>query len=107
MKTGCVGYDDESRATKEKAIAFLYQHAVCFLPTDMVKSDFPLSEKFLQHMFAIYNNRSVIHHFHMTGKILGHAHKFCNEGVRENYFTIPVFAQNQFRFDFFLFLKGL
>ena len=26
---------------------------------------------------------------------------------RENYYTIPAFAHNQFRFDFFLFLKGV
>ena len=58
-------------------------------------------------MFAIFNNRSVIHHSHVTGKILGHAHEFCNDRVRENYHKIPVFGHNQFRFDFFLFLKGL
>ena len=27
--------------------------------------------------------------------------------MRENYYNIPVIAHNQFRFDFFLFLKGL
>ena len=43
----------------------------------------------------------------MTGKILGYVHEFCNERVRENCYTIPVFVHNQFRFDFFLFLKGL
>ena len=43
----------------------------------------------------------------MTGKIIGHAHEYCNYQVRENYYTIPVIAHNQFRFDFFLFLKGL
>ena len=43
----------------------------------------------------------------MTGKILGHGHKFCNDRVKENYYTIPVFTHNQFRFVFFLSLKGL
>ena len=43
----------------------------------------------------------------MTGKIIGHAHEYCNFQVRENYYTIPAIAHNQFRFDFFLFLKGL
>ena len=43
----------------------------------------------------------------MTGKILGFAHEFCNQKVKENYYTIPVLAHNQFRFDFFLLLKGL
>ena len=27
--------------------------------------------------------------------------------MRENYYTIPVIAHNQFRFDFFFFLKGI
>ena len=78
-----------------------------FLPADMVEGNFPLSEKFLQNKFIIFNNRSVINHSHRNGKILGHAHEFSNDRVRENYYTIPVFACNQFRFDFSLFLKGL
>ena len=43
----------------------------------------------------------------MTGKITGYAHSFCNEKLRENYYTIPVFVHNMFRFDFFFFLKGV
>ena len=43
----------------------------------------------------------------MTEKIIGYAHEYCNLQTRENYYTIPVFAHNQFRFDFFLFLKGI
>ena len=58
-------------------------------------------------MIAVFNNKHVINHSYVTGKILGYAHGFCNERVRENYYTIPVFAQNQFRFDFSLFFKGL
>ena len=57
-------------------------------------------------MIAIYRNQRDIHHFHTTGKIIGHAHNFCNLRCKENYYTIPVLAYNQFRFDFFLCLKG-
>ena len=78
-----------------------------YLPTDTVEGDFPISEKFLHNMIAIFNNKHVTHHSHVTGKILGHAHNFCNERVRENYYTIPVFTHSQFRFDFFLLLKGV
>ena len=49
----------------------------------------------------------MIHHSHVTGKIIGYAPNFCNLHCKENYFTIPVLAHNQFRFDFFLFLKGI
>ena len=44
---------------------------------------------------------------HMTGKIVGYAHEYCNLQTRENYYTIPIFVHSQFRFDLFLFLKGL
>ena len=66
-----------------------------------------MSEKFLSNMIAIAKDRRVIHHSHVTGKIIGYAHDFCNEKCRENYFTIPVIAHNQFRFDFFFYLKGI
>ena len=85
----------------------MYITAVNFLPTDKVKGDFPLSEKFLSNMIAFTKDQRVIHHSHFTGKIVGYAHDFCNEKVKENYFTIPVFAHNQFRFDFFFFKKGI
>ena len=43
----------------------------------------------------------------MTGKIIGHAHEYCSCQIRETFYTVPVIAHNHFRFDFFLFLKGL
>ena len=43
----------------------------------------------------------------MTGKIVGYAHSFCSEKVRENYYKIPVVAHNLFRFDFFFLMKGM
>ena len=99
--------DDDKKATKEKTIGFLYSQSINFLPTDKVKGDFPVSDKFLSNMIAILRNQVVLHHSHVTGKIIGYAHDFCNQKCRENYYTIPVMAHNQFRFDFFLFLKGI
>ena len=65
--------------------------------------------KFLPTLKSILENKkyAVVHHSHVTGKIVGFAHEFCNQKVKENYYTIPVLAHNQFRFDFFLLLKGL
>ena len=77
------------------------------MSTDKISSDFPASKSFLNNLFFIYHNQHVVHHSHVTGKIIGHAHEYCNYQVRENYYTIPVIPHNQFRFDFFLFLKGL
>lgn len=45
--------------------------------------------------------------FHVTGEVVGHAHTFCNEKVRENYFTILVIAHNLSCFDFLFFMKGV
>ena len=99
--------EDENKVTKEKALCLMYITAINFLPTDKVKGDFPLSEKFLSNMIAIIKDQRVIYHSHVTGKIIGYAHDFCNEKIRENYFTIPVIAHNQFRFYFFFYLKGI
>ena len=85
----------------------MYITAINLLPTDKVKGDFPLSEKFLSNMIAIIKDQRVIHHSHVTGKIIGYAHDFCNEKIRENYFIIPAIAHNQFRFNFFFYLKGI
>ena len=58
-------------------------------------------------MIFIHKNQVIVLHSQVTGKIIGYAHEYYNLQNRENYYTIPVFAHNQFRFDFFLFLKGI
>ena len=47
-----------------------------------------------------------LHHFHITGKIIGYAHVFCNARVKENNIEIPLIAHNQFIFDLHDFIKG-
>ena len=98
-------YDRE--VTKKKVIGFLYLKSIHFLPTDKISTDFLDSEKFLNNLFFIYYDHHAVHHSHVIGKIIGHAQEYCNHQVREHFYTIPVIAHNQFRFDFFLFLKGL
>ena len=44
---------EDEKPTKEKTIDFLYSVAIKFLPTDKVKGDLPMSEKFLSNMIAI------------------------------------------------------
>ena len=97
--------EDDGKVTKEKTIAFLYRHSIYFIPTDKVKGEFPISSKFLSNMMAIVKNQRVVHYSHVTGKISEYAHNFCNLKSRENYYIIPVFAHNQFRFDFFFIFK--
>ena len=97
----------DEKISRENAITFLYQHAIHFLKNENINVDIPISNKFLSNMIAIYENKKTIHHSHVTGEIIGYAHDFCNQKVKKNYYTIPVFAHNQFRSDFFLVLKGL
>ena len=98
----------EDGVTKKKIIAFLYTKTIHFLPTDKIDTaGFLASEKFLDNLFFIHKDQHVVHHSHVTGKIIGHAHEFCNLKIKEVFYTIPVIAHNQFRFDFFLFLKVL
>ena len=98
--------EDEGKATKEKAIQYMYEHSICFIPTTKVNAKCPISSKFISNLVAIFKNQRDIHHSHTTGKIIGYTQNFCNLRCKENYYMIPVFAHNQFRFDFFLFLKG-
>ena len=98
--------EDDHEVTKKKVIGYLYNQSIKFLPTDKISNIAVVSEKIF-NLHYIYTDQHVVHHSHVTGKIIGHAHEYCNIQARENYYNIPVIAHNQFRFDFFLFLKGL
>ena len=95
--------EDEGKGTKEKAIQYMYEHSICFIPKTKVKAKCPISSKFVSNLIEVFKNQRDIQHSHTTGKIIGYGHNFCNLRCKENYYTIPVFAHNQFRFDFFYF----
>ena len=99
--------EDKGKATKEKTIGFMYGRSICFIRSDKFKGEYPISTKFLANMTSIVKNHKVIHHSHTAGKVIGYAHNFCNLRCKENYYTIPILAHNQFGFDFYLFLKGI
>ena len=48
-----------------------------------------------------------LHHSHITGKIIGYAHNFCNAKVRENNDVISCIAHNVFGFDMYFLIKGI
>ena len=48
-----------------------------------------------------------LHHSHITGKVLGYAHDFCNMKVREDQNQFSCIAHNFFGFDMFFLLKGI
>ena len=76
------------------------------MKNDNINLNVPYSNNFLSNLAGIASNKPVVHHSHVSGKILGFVHDFCNQRVRENYYTIPVIAHNQFRFDIFFFFQG-
>ena len=81
----------------DKVTVFLYSKMIRFCETDKFNGT-PISKRFVENLLEIKN---VIHHSHVTGEIIGYAHYYCNEKVRENYLKIPVVVHNLFKFDFF------
>ena len=90
----------------ETLLAFLYSSMIKFSRTNKVKG-IPLSKNFIENLKGIMTNIIQIYHSHITGKIIGYAHSFCNAKVKKNYPKVTVIAHNLFRFDFFFLLKGL
>ena len=90
----------------EKLLAFLYSSMIKFCRTDKIQG-IPLSKNFIDNLRDIMSNKTFIHHFHMTGEIIGYALSFCNAKVRENKYKIIVVAYNLFWFDFFFFIERL
>ena len=51
--------------------------------TDKVKGT-PISEKFIENIKGILNNKTHIHHSHISGETLRYSHSYCNLKVRKN-----------------------
>ena len=82
--------EESEECTKKKVLGYLYLQSIPFLSNDKVDAKFPMSEKFLLNFYNTHINKPVIHHSHVTRKIIGFAHEYCNSQVRENYYNIPV-----------------
>ena len=78
-----------------------------FLKNDNIDLELPFSKNFLYNLLGIASNKPVVHHSHVSGKIVGFVHEFCHLKVRENYYTISVIAHNQFRFNFFFIMMSI
>lgn len=97
-------YDDGYKNKNNKfykLIWFVYECIMDFLLTNEVKGAI-ISENFLSNIHYLINGKTVIHHSHITGDIVGQAHSFCNLKVRENN-QISVIAHSLFGFDSFFF----
>ena len=88
-----------------KIYAYLYDELVCFPPQSYF--DTLITKNFFVHVHNFIKMNVHIHHSHVTGKIMGYAHDFCNSRLIEcEKPEIPCFAHNLFGFDFFYFVKG-
>lgn len=90
----------------DKIINFIYLTLFKFAGTKKVKG-IPMSKNFIENLKGIMKDKTHIHHSHITGKVIGYAHSYCNFKVRENKPKITVVAYNIFRMDFFFLMKGL
>ena len=62
---------------------------------------------FMINLHRIINYKVHIHHSHVTGEIIGHAHDFCNWKIRENNILIPLIGHNFLGFDIYYYMvKG-
>ena len=62
--------------------------------------------KLLQQKDFYPNSKVHLHHSHVTGKIIGHSHDFCNWKIRENQDTVSLIGHNFLGFGIFYMVKG-
>ena len=88
-----------------KLYAFVYDAMIDFTPSNSMH-DTIATNNFFRNAHRLIKVKVQLHHCHITGKILGYAHDFCNWNVRENKSQIPMIAHNLFDFHMFCFIEG-
>ena len=84
----------------DKIISLIYSHLIKFERTNKTNG-IPMSKNFVENLKGIMNNKIHIHHSHINGEIIGYAHSYCNQKVRENKSKVSLIAHNILKFDFF------
>ena len=88
-----------------KIYAFDYDWLVYF-PKSGIQYETFTTNSFFVNALHLVKMKVYLHHSHITGKIIGYTHDFCNARVKENNMEIPVIAHNLFGFDLYYFIKG-
>ena len=91
---------------KLQTYAFVYQRLMNF-PQGRFDSETLTTINFFESVQRIINVKIHFHHLHVTGKIIGYAHDFCNMKVRENQNQFSCIAHNLFGFDMFFLINGV
>lgn len=66
-----------------KNMGFAYTNIIKFPKDDLINNGI-FSSLFIENVCNINFGREVIHHSHISSKIISYAHDFCNQKVREN-----------------------
>ena len=89
-----------------KFYAFVYDMLVYFPHSDIQYETFT-TNMFYINVYYLLKMKIHLHHSHITGKIYGYAHDFCNTKLTEKTASnIPVITHNLFGFDLYYFIKG-
>ena len=86
--------------------SFLYH---CLMNFPAVKFDeikTVTTDGFMKELYRVVNYKVHIHHLHVTGKIHGYSHDFCNWKTRENQLFVPLIGHNFLGFDIYYMVKG-
>ena len=89
-----------------KFYAYVYDDLLSF-PRSEIDCQTITTNNFLSHVYRLIRGKVHLHHSHITGKILGFAHDFCNHAYLEKCtLEIPFVAHNFFGFDLFYYMKA-
>ena len=88
-----------------KLVIYIY-HNLIELPTQVFHYETIITKMFIKHFFRLARVKYHIHHSHITGKIKGWAHDFCNLALQEKKAELSIVAHNLMKFDAFYVIKG-
>ena len=89
-----------------KIYAYVYDNLINF-PRSDINYETITTNKFFINVHRLIKVKFHLHHSHITGKIQGYAHDFCNTAVIEKTMPdIPFIAHNLFGFDLYYFIKA-
>ena len=63
-----------------KVYAYVYDQLIDF-PRSEINYELITSSKFVIHVHELIKGKVHLHHSHITGKIIGYSHDFCNTKV--------------------------
>ena len=86
--------------------ALVYQRLMDF-PQGEFEYETLTTINFFESTHRVINIKIHLNHSHVTGKIYGHAHDFCNMKVRENQNQFFCITHSFFVFDILFLIKGI